>query len=66
MVFSSLGSKTVPEPIVKFTVATYVSNEQAVIMLFSKIAQEKIKSGLLELVEGPAANDPSVAATPGE
>jgi deoxycytidylate deaminase len=40
-----------PEPIVKFTVPTYVSNERAVIKLFNQTAQEQIASGQLELKE---------------
>jgi deoxycytidylate deaminase len=39
-----------PEPIVKFTVPTYVSNEHAVMKLFTKTAKEKMASGDLELL----------------
>jgi deoxycytidylate deaminase len=40
-----------PEPNVKFTVPTYVSNEHAVIKLLNQTAQEKLTSGQLELVQ---------------
>lgn len=39
-----------PEPIVKFTVASYVLNEHAVVKLFSKTAKEKLTSGQLEIM----------------
>lgn len=39
-----------PEPIVRFTVATYVSNEGAVIRLFNDIVQKKRAEGSLEVV----------------
>ncbi|QQO14863.1 hypothetical protein JJB99_01310 [Bradyrhizobium diazoefficiens] len=38
-----------PEPIVKYTVATYVTNEAAVVGLLSETVQAKKKEGVLEL-----------------
>jgi deoxycytidylate deaminase len=57
-----------PEPIVKFTVPTYVSNERAVIKLFNQTAQEKLASGQLELMrfDATAASNPSTGAKPRE
>jgi hypothetical protein len=56
-----------PMPIVKLTVANYISNERAVIKLFNTTAQEKRASGELELMnfDESAANSPSTAAIPG-
>jgi hypothetical protein len=49
-----------PAPVVKLTVATYISNERAVIKLFNKTAREKLASGDLELMKF----DEGVASTP--
>jgi len=56
-----------PEPIVKLTVATYLSNEAAVIGLFNEIIKKKIADGLIEIVTAPpsVANNPSTDAKPG-
>lgn len=53
-----------PEPIVKLTVATYISNERSVMKLFSTTAQEKLASGQLELIEFDegATSTPSAGA----
>lgn len=45
-----------PEPIVKLTVATYVSNEAAVIRLFNEIIQKKKLAGLIQIVSMPPAS----------
>lgn len=39
-----------PEPIVKYTVATYISNESAVIKLFADTLETKKSTGLVEVV----------------
>jgi len=43
--------ETRPEPIVKLTVATYLSNEAAVVGLFNEIITKKIEDGLIEIVD---------------
>ena len=56
-----------PEPIVKITVSTYVSNERSVMKLFNTTAQEKLASGQLELMNfsESAANTSSTDGTQG-
>lgn len=50
-----------PEPIVRFTVATYVSNERAVTALFNKTAREKVAAGLLDITMNDDGSDRALA-----
>lgn len=45
-----------PQPIIKYTVATYVTNEAAVVKAFNEAARLKVEQNKVEVVEGPSAS----------